>query len=340
MAEPNTSEAFLALRVLESERGVFSRKVVTRHMGELPAGELTVEVQYSSLNYKDALSAHGHRGVTKQYPHTPGVDAAGIVIADHSGRFKPGDSVLVCGYDLGMNTDGGLAQRIRVPAAWACACPASLSLFEAMAYGSAGFTAALCIEKLQTMGAVPEAGDVAVTGASGGVGSFSVALLKHLGFPVVAFTGKLENSEQLVSLGAHQVIDRDTLSELVNEPLANEQWAQGIDCVGGNYLFGLLKSIRYGGSVAACGLTGGAEFSANVYPFILRNVNLLGVDCVLLPIEKKQHLWQKLAGEWKLPGLENMVEEISLYQAPEYLTRLYNGHALGRYVVNLAAAGH
>ncbi|TQV81291.1 acryloyl-CoA reductase [Exilibacterium tricleocarpae] len=337
MSDGGKSETFLALRVADGEHGGFNQTVVERRLDELPAGELLVEVDYSSLNYKDALSAQGNRGVTRSYPHTPGVDAAGRVLVDSSGSFQPGDPVLVCGYDLGMNTDGGLAQRIRVPSAWACRCPAGLSLREAMIYGTAGFTAALCLEKLQLLGAQPGDGEVAVTGASGGVGSFSIALLHYLGFSVVALTGKLEHSEKLAALGARRVIDRDTLQELVRKPLAKPQWAHAIDSIGGDYLFSVIKSIQYGGSVAACGLAAAAEFAGNVFPFILRNVNLLGVDSVELPRSQKQRVWDKLAGEWKLPGLDTMAEEISLAQTPEYLTRLYNGHAIGRYLVNLNA---
>lgn len=330
-----SSEQFLALRVAEIGKGEFTGEISERTVGQLPAGELLVDVHYSSLNYKDALSAQGNRAVTREYPHTPGIDAAGTVLADASGRFQAGDPVIVCGYDLGMNTDGGLAQRVRVPAAWACRCPAGLSLRQAMVYGTAGFTAALCIEKLQRMAAAPGDGDVAVTGASGGVGSFSIALLHHLGFTVAALTGKLEHTEMLVRLGARQVIDRDTLQEVVNKPLAKPRWAHAIDSVGGDYLFSVLKSIRYGGSVAACGLAASAALSGNVFPFILRNVNLLGVDSVELPLAQKQRVWERLAGEWKLPQLESMAEEISLAQTPEYLTRIYNGHAVGRYLVSL-----
>lgn len=329
------STTFKALLVEEVVEGKFEQRVLERTLDDLPEGDLLVEVHFSSLNYKDALSANGNRGVTRNYPHVPGVDAAGVVIEDNSGKFQPGDKVLVCGYDLGMNASGALSQKIRVSSDWACLCPEGLTLREAMVYGTAGFTAALCIEKLERMGAAPEQGDVAVTGASGGVGCFSIAMLHKLGYDVAAFTGKLEESEFLASLGAKQVIDRDTLNEISKRPMGKPQWAYGIDAVGGDYLFNLIKSIKPEGAVAACGLAASATFDANVFPFILRGVSLLGVDSVELPIEKKAQVWKSLGARFKLPNLDAMVEEISLEQTPEYLTRIYNGHAIGRYVVNV-----
>lgn len=330
-----STDNFKALLVEEIAEGEFQQKVVERKLADLPDGSLLVEVHYSSLNYKDALSAHGNRGVTRNYPHVPGVDAAGMVVEDSSGKFQPGDRVLVCGYDLGMNTSGALSQKIRVSSDWACLCPEGLTLREAMVYGTAGFTAALCIEKLERIGAQPQHGGVAVTGATGGVGCFSVAMLNKLGYQVAAFTGKLEESEFLAGLGASQVIDRDTLNEISSRPMGKPQWAYGIDAVGGDFLFNLIKSIKPEGAVAACGLAASATFNANVFPFILRGVSLLGVDSVELPIERKAQVWESLAERFKLPKLDLMAEEISLEQTPEYLTRVYNGHAIGRYVVNV-----
>jgi len=335
MSDSGSSPAFKALLVEEVVKGKFEQRVVDRSLADLPEGDLLVDVHYSSLNYKDALSAHGNRDVTRNYPHVPGIDAAGVVLGDSSGKFQPGDKVLVCGYDLGMNTFGALSQKIRVSSGWASLCPEGLTLREAMIYGTAGFTAALCIEKLERMGASPDHGDVAVTGATGGVGCFAIAMLHKLGYDVAAFTGKLEASEFLAGLGAKQVIDRDTLNEISKRPMGKPQWAYGVDAVGGDFLFNLIKSIKPEGAVAACGLAASATFDANVFPFILRGVSLLGVDSVELPIEKKAQVWESLGGRFKLPNLETMAEEISLEQAPEYLTRLYNGHAIGRYVVNV-----
>ena len=332
---PNT---YRALRVEKIADNSYTQRIAELSEQELPDNELLIEVHYSSLNYKDALSAHGHPGVTKSYPHTPGVDAAGIVIEDKSAQFKPGDAVIVSCYDLGMNTPGGLSQRIRVPARWAVSLPDNLTLKQTMQIGTAGFTAAACVEKLRRVGgAKVEDGEIIVSGATGGVGSFSVALLHHLGFEVVAVTGKLQEGERLAKLGAKQVLDRAVLLELSGRALAKAQWAHGIDCVGGDYIFNMIKSIRYGGSVAACGMAAGGEFSANVFPFILRGVNLLGVDCAEMPIAPRQALWNILAGDLKLSDLDAMAEEITLAQVPDYLSRMRNGQAIGRYLVNCQA---
>ncbi|MGH1469957.1 MAG: YhdH/YhfP family quinone oxidoreductase [Cellvibrionaceae bacterium] len=327
---------FKALRVESTANNQFELSVIDRVVSDLPDGELLVDVRYSSLNYKDALSARGNPGVTKNYPHTPGIDAAGVVLEDSSGTFQVGEEVVVCGYDLGMNTSGGLSQRIRVPANWAVKLPETLSMKESMIIGTAGFTAALCVDKIQQMGAKPSDGPVLVSGATGGVGSFSVALLSHLGFDVTALTGKLDQSEWLVSLGAKQIIERSTLSEATKRPVVKPEWAHAIDCVGGEILNNILKSLRYGGSVAICGMTASPSFNPTVFPFILRNVNLLGVDCVEQPLARKSENWNVLATKYKLPTLSGMAESIKLEHVPEYLTRIVNGHARGRYCVDLS----
>ena len=329
------SENFRALWVTETGYGGFEQSIVQRQLDALPPHELLIRVHYSSLNYKDALSAAGNRGVTRKYPHTPGIDAAGVVVRDTSDRFRPSEKVIVSGYDLGMNTPGGLAEYICVPADWAVYCPPNLQLREAMIYGTAGLTAALCIGKLIRMGASPEDGEVAVSGATGGVGSLAVAILSHLGFSVAAITGKLEAGELLARIGARNVIDRTSLDELVSQTLAKPQWAHAIDCLGGDYLFTLVKSLQYGGSVATCGLAASAEFKANVFPFILRNVNLLGVDSVELPLQQKSAAWELLAGDYKPETLSAIAREISLQEVPHYLEQMINGQSLGRYVVNL-----
>lgn len=326
---------FKALRVEETANGEFEKSIVERCQNDLPEGELTVRVHYSSLNFKDALSAHGNRGVTRKFPHTPGIDAAGEVIEDASGTFKAGDKVIVTGYDLGMNTDGGLAEYIRIPASWAVTLPEGLSMRESMILGTAGLTAALCVQKLLSAGAKPEDGDVIVTGSTGGVGTIAIALLAKLGFSVTAATGKLEASQRLNDLGANCVIERDSLNEFGSKPMVKPQWAHAVDTLGGDYMFNVIKALQYGGSLAACGLASAADFKGNVFPFILRNVNLLGVDSVELPLSAKADVWQKFASEFKLEGLGAMAEEISLEQVPQYLERIFNGNALGRYLVNL-----
>lgn len=329
------AQKYRALWVTETEENNFAMTIAERDTTDLPPGEVLIRVHYSSLNYKDALSAHGNRGVTREYPHTPGIDAAGVVVADNSGQFSEGDQVVVTGYDLGMNTSGGLAEFIRVPAAWPILLPETLTLREAMIYGTAGLTAALCLNKIEDAGAQPDDGEVVVTGATGGVGTMAIAMLAQKGYSVTAVTGKLEANSMLTGLGASKLIDRRSLDELAAKPMAKPQWAHGIDCLGGDYLFTLLKSLRYGGSVAACGLAASSDLKGNVFPFILRNVNLLGVDSVELPLKIKQRAWQSLATELKLPALGSMAEEISLEQVPQYLDQIFNGQALGRYLVKL-----
>ncbi|WP_439135060.1 YhdH/YhfP family quinone oxidoreductase [Pseudomaricurvus sp.] len=329
------ADSFKALWVVENDSSHYEMSLKTRDIDDLPPHALLVKVNYSSLNYKDALSAHGHKGVTRQYPHTPGIDAAGTVVSDESGTFQPGDQVIVTGYDLGMNTPGGLAEYIRIPAEWAVLCPKGLTLRESMIFGTAGLTAALCINKLLMAGAKPEDGDVAVTGATGGVGSMAVAILAKAGFSVAAITGKLESAERLTNLGATKVIDRNSLDELTDKALAKPQWAHAVDSLGGEYLFSLVKSLNYSGSVAACGLASAPDFKASVIPFILRNVNLLGIDSVELPLAEKVGIWEQLGQDYKVDQLGLMAEEISLEQVPQYLAQIHNGHALGRYVVKM-----
>ncbi|MEZ5528953.1 MAG: oxidoreductase [Porticoccaceae bacterium] len=327
-------KSYRALWVSKTEAGSFEQAIADRPISGLPEGDVLVRVRYSSLNFKDMISATGRPGVTRNYPHQPGIDAAGEVEESSSPAFKPGDQVIVCGYDLGMNTFGGLGQYIRVPAGWVVSMPQGLDAREAMSYGTAGFTAALCIEKLLQMGTSPADGDVAITGATGGVGTFAIALLAKLGFNVAAVTGKLETAPHLNALGAHQIVDRNLLLES-KRPLEKPRFGHGIDTLGGEYLANLLKLVNYGGSVAACGLAASADLPTTVLPFILRNVNLLGVDCVEQPLARKVTNWQKLGGEWKLDNLDALAEEITLAQVPECLDRMARGQVVGRYLVNL-----
>lgn len=325
---------FKALLVSE-ENGAFVPRVVERDTSELPGGDVLVRVQYSSLNYKDALSASGNRGVSRNYPHTPGIDAAGVVEDSRVAEFAVGDEVLVTGYDLGMNTSGGFAQYIRVPAAWLIKRPAGLSLRESMLLGTAGLTAALCIDKLEQAGLTPEAGQVLVTGATGGVGSIAVALLARLGYSVAASTGKAEQSEFLRQLGAQQIVLRSELQEGTDKPMLKERWAAAVDTVGGDILFNVVKSLRYGGSVACCGLTAGVGFKGSVMPFILRGVNLLGVDSVELPLVVKASMWDKLSVQWKLGNLDGLAREVKLEALPEAIEQILAGKLVGRVLVNL-----
>ena len=328
---------YRAVLVEEVAAGKYDQTIVNRATADLPPNPVHIAVSHSSLNYKDALSAFGNRAVTRDYPHTPGIDAAGTVLADESGTFSRGDQVIVTGYDLGMNTAGGLSERIAVPAEWVAPLPEGLTPREAMVLGTAGLTAALCVEKLLEAGAKPADGEVLVTGATGGVGSITVALLGKLGFKVAAVTGKLESAEFLTGLGAWKVLDRETLAPFADKAIAKPLWAWAVDSVGGETLFNVIKCLKYGGGVAACGMASGAQFQANVFPFILRGISLLGVDSVELPLQKKSEVWSKLAGDWYIgEQLEKIAEDISLEQAPEFLARLHRGHGIGRYVVDMS----
>ncbi len=329
------NKTFKALVVEETSEGTFAKNIQERHVSDLPDNDLLIEVHYSSLNYKDAMSASGNKSITKNYPHTPGIDAAGVVVSDKSGTFSEGQEVVVFGYDLGMNTAGGLGQMIAIPVDWALPCPEALSLKEAMIYGTGGLTAALSIQKLEKMGAKPSDGPVAVSGATGGVGTISIAILSQLGYESIAFSGKPEQSEHLKELGATEVRHRDTINEVGNRPVGRPLWANAIDTVGGDYLANLLKQTKPGGAVTTCGLAASASFSMTVLPFITRAVSLLGIDSVFIPLEDKKAIWQRVATDMKLPNLEQYAEEITLEQTPEYLERFIDGKAVGRYVVNV-----
>jgi len=327
--------SFFALQAAPDADGTFAQQVVERDVADLPAGELLIRVQYSSLNFKDALSASGQRGVSRHYPHTPGIDAAGVVEHSSAAEFAEGDEVIVTGYDLGMNTAGGFGQYIRIPVGWAIKRPQGLSLREAMILGTAGLTAALCIDKLERSGLEPDDGPVLVTGATGGVGSISVMLLSALGYNVAAATGKEQQADLLTRLGAKQIVPRLELQSGTDRPLLREQWAGAVDTVGGDILFNVLKATQYGGSVACCGLTAGVDFQASVLPFILRGVNLLGVDSVELPLVVKASMWDKLSLQWKLPNLDDLVTEVGLTQLPAAIAQMLRGEQVGRVLVRL-----
>ena len=329
--------AFRAFRVAKTEDRQFSRSIEQRDTDDLPPGELLIDVAYSSLNYKDALSATGNPGVTRNFPHTPGIDAAGVVAESSVANFKPGDSVIVIGFDLGMNTPGGFGQKIRVPAGWAVPMPAGLDARESMILGTAGFTAALCIHKLEAAGMVPDGGPVLVTGATGGVGSVAVKLLAKLGYEVHGATGKADQHDFLKSLGAQVVLDREAVLAGTERPLLKETWGGVVDTVGGDILVNAVKSLRYGQSLAACGLVASPNIPATVLPFILRHVNLLGVDSVELPLPQKAEIWGKLAGAWRLEGLEALATPLTLDTLSDAIDRILAGKMVGRGLVDLQA---
>ena len=326
---------FRALVVSKTDEKTYTREVTERRISDLPEGEVLVRVRYSSLNFKDGLSCIGNPGVTRNYPHTPGVDASGEVTESSDSRFKEGDSVIVTGYDLGMNTSGGFGEYIRVPADWVVPLPEGMTFKEASIYGVAGFTAALSVDALQKYGVNPEHGEIVVTGSTGGVGSVSVALLSLLGYTVVASTGKKEESEFLQRLGASEIISREEVNDESKKPLLRERWAGAVDTVGGTTLAALLKAAKRGGAVAATGLVASSELSTTVFPFILRGVSLLGIDSGFTPTKLRLEIWNKLAGIWKIPQLEQLTIDCTLEELDPEIDKILAGGQRGRVVVNL-----
>jgi|SRR5690554_112087 len=330
------NQSFRALRS-EQQGDTFTNTLIERSVADLPAGDVLIRVEWSSLNYKDALSASGKPGVTRNYPHTPGIDAAGVVVSANDGRWQVGDRVIVTGYDLGMNTAGGYGQYIRVPADWVVKMPPGIDSRYAMLLGTAGLTAALCVESLLNTGLSPEQGEVLVTGASGGVGAVAVALLARQGFTVVAGSGKADAADWLKALGAASVIDRAELQAGSNKVLLKPRWAGVVDTVGGDILVNALKTLQYGASAACCGMAASAEMHGTVFPFILRGINLLGVDSVELPLDLKQQTWNLLASEWHLEQAERLLAaEVSLAELPQWFPRILAGQVRGRVLVKVA----
>lgn len=323
---------FKAWRVHE-ESGRFTGREETRDLDSLPEGDVLVRVSHSSLNYKDALSASGNPGVTREFPHTPGIDAAGTVVEAAGNDPAAETPVIVTGYDLGMNTPGGFGEYIRVPRSWVAQMPAGWDARKAMIYGTAGLTAGLCVGKLLQMGATRDDGPVAVTGASGAVGSVALEILSVLGFEVVAISGKSGQRAQLESLGAKEVLDREQLAEQ-KKPMLKPRFAHAVDTVGGSPLAELLKQIRPGGSVACCGLVAGPQLKTTVMPFILRGVNLLGVDSVEIPLSEKQAVWDKLASDWACPKTEQSARSIGRNDLDSALQAFLKGESAGKIVLD------
>lgn len=327
-------ETFRAMLVSESADGKFTRQIVQRSVYELPAGDILIRVKYSSLNYKDALSAIGNRGVTRKYPHTPGVDAAGIVEESSVQEFSSGDEVIVTGYDLGMNTSGGFGEFIRVPAQWVVRRPANLSLRESMIYGTAGFAAGLSVYKLTSKVGRDE-GEILVTGAPGGVGSVALSILVKLGYQVVAVNGKVDARDYLLGLGAKRVLSAEEAADTSGKPLLKPLWAGAIDTVGGPLLSTALRSTKYGGTVTCCGNAASPDLALTVYPFILRGISLLGIDSVECPKDLRRTIWGLFANDWKLGHLDKITTEISLDQLDERIDLILQGKQTGRTIVNL-----
>lgn len=324
---------FNAYWVTEQTNGSFKSQIIQRSTDELPQNGILIKVSYSSLNFKDALSASGNKGVTRHFPHTPGIDAAGIVVESNSDKFKPGQQVIVTGYDLGMNTMGGFGEYINVPAEWVVPLPDGLSLKESMILGTAGFTAALSIHHLLRCGQKPEDGPLLITGATGGVGSISVAIASKLGFEVTASSGKVAQQEYLKYLGAKTIIGRSEVDDTSGRMLLRPQWAAAIDTVGGNTLATILKSLKTQGNVASCGNVSSPLLNTSVFPFILNGVNLLGVNSATTPMPLRIKLWDNLAKDWK-PDFQRIKSDIvGLVEIHLSIEKILKGEITGRVVL-------
>ena len=316
----------------ESDSG-FSNSIENLSVADLKDNDLIVKVSYSSLNYKDALSASGNRGVTRKYPHTPGIDAVGEVIVSNSSDFKTGEKIIVTGYDLGMNTFGGFGQYISIPANWAIPLPKKLSEAEAMSIGTAGLTAGLCVRKLLMNDFTPDSGNVLVTGASGGVGSVAVMVLSKLGFKVVALTGKKDQADYLESLGASSVIMRSEMEEQ-GKPLQKGIYQGGVDTVGGNILSNFISQTSQRGAITCCGNVASDKLQTSVFPFILRGVALIGIDSAESLLEVKKEIWNNFSNDWKI-DLEKITKEVQLESLSDEIEKILRGEQVGRIRVNL-----
>lgn len=323
---------FRAFRI-HNEHDQVRGALVDMTLDDLSPGAVVIRAAYSSVNYKDALAATGTGKIVRRFPLVGGIDVSGVVDSSTDPRFKSGDEVLVTGYDLGVQQDGGYAGYVRVPADWVVPLPAGLTMFEAMALGTAGFTAGLAIVRLEQIGLRPESGPVIVTGATGGVGSVAVAGLARLGYEVTAMTGKDAEHDYLRRLGARTILDRSTV-QMGTRPLEKASWGGAVDAVGGDTLAWLTRTTNYWGGIASTGLTGGVELRMTVMPFILRGVSIVGIDSVMCPMNIRRRVWQRLAEDIK-PPLEDIARTITLDELPGAFATLLAGRARGRYVVRI-----
>ncbi|MBB5337109.1 YhdH/YhfP family quinone oxidoreductase [Pectinatus brassicae] len=327
---------FRTLITRKSNNDTYINDIELKNIDWLGNGDVLIKVKYSSLNFKDALSAIGNKGVTKKYPHTPGIDAAGIVVESENDKFSVGDKVIVTGYDFGMNTNGGFSEYIRVPSEWIVKLPKQLSLRESMIYGTAGFTAALSVKKLLDYGIKQNNGPVLVTGATGGVGSIAVSILSKLQYTVIGLTGKPEYKDMLLKAGAKDIVLRKDFNDASEKILLSTKWNAVVDTVGGNLLENALKTTKYNGCVTCCGNVASYKLSTTVYPFILRGISLLGIDSVQCPMDIREKVWEKLSTDWKINNLNDNVEEISLEQVDVNIQKILQGKLKGRTIINLA----
>lgn len=329
----STQSTYKAFRVEENE-GKFSTAIKDIPFLNSSKGELLIKVSYSSLNYKDALSATGNKGVTRNFPHTPGIDAVGEVVSSESPNFNTADKVIVTSYDLGMNTDGGFAEYVKVPAYWAVKLPTGLSMREAMIIGTAGLTAGMSVLRLSE-NVKPENGPIIVSGATGGVGSMSIRILKKLGYKIVAITGKKSEIDFLKNLGTDEVILREDFENLDKKPLLKPLYAGAIDTVGGVILENMIKSVHPMGTVTCCGNVASPKLDLTVFPFILRGVSLIGIDSQNYPMTFREKVWNKLANEWKIDSLNEATTEITLEEVQSKIDLMLRGELKGRTIIRL-----
>jgi putative YhdH/YhfP family quinone oxidoreductase len=330
------STAFRAFVVNKTEEG-FTAGIKELTLADLPPGEVLIKIAYSGVNYKDGLASIPEGRVVRSYPFVPGIDLAGIVAESSDSRFKPGDEVLATSYELGVSHYGGYSEYARVKTDWVVPLPAGLTLKEAMALGTAGFTAALAIHQLEKNGLQPQNGPVLVTGATGGVGSIGISILSALGYTVAASTGKSSEHDYLKELGASEILSREETSAESNRPFEKERWAGSLDSVGGSTLAYLIRTTKYAGSITAYGNTGGTNLNTTVFPFILRAINLLGIESVNCPMELRSLLWRRLASDYKPRHLLDMIgHEVPLEELPQALATILKGGARGRTIIKMS----
>ncbi|MEM8971464.1 MAG: MDR family oxidoreductase [Pseudomonadota bacterium] len=329
---------FKALLVEKNDDGKATANVTELDDAQLPAeGDVTVAVEYSTVNYKDGLCVNGLGGLVRNFPHVPGIDFAGTVESSTDARYKPGDKVVLTGWRVGEVWWGGYAQKAKVKADWLVSLPSGLTTRQAMAVGTAGFTSMLAVMALEAQGLKPGQGDVLVTGAAGGVGSVATAILSKLGYDVAAVTGRPEQADYLQSIGAKTIVARGDIDTPSGKPLEKEQWAGCVDAVGGAMLANVLTQMQYGSSVAAVGLAGGNKLDTTVIPFLLRGVNLLGIDSVMQPYENRNVAWQRIATDLPMDKLESMIQSATLSDLPSLGRDILKGQVKGRVVVDVNA---
>jgi putative YhdH/YhfP family quinone oxidoreductase len=324
---------FTAYRTFDESGKIVSR-FVEMALDELDPGDVVIRAEYSSINYKDALSHNGTGKIIRRYPCNAGIDVAGEIVSSSDRRFKQGDKAIVTSWNFGVAHDGGYSEYVRAPAQWVVPMPAGMSTFDAMVLGTAGFTAGLAIEALQRNGTLPASGPVVVTGPTGGVGSVAIEILARRGYHVVALTGKPEEAAYLKHLGAAEIVDRRTI-DWGKRPLEKATWAGAVDNIGGDALAWMTRTMKQGGTVASCGNAAGIELKTTVMPFILRGVSLLGIDSGFWPMDRREKLWRRLAHEWKPDKVAAAVKVVSLRELPNVFANLLEGRMTGRYVVQI-----